>query len=258
MSTVWIRVAYGAVVALLVAFTVVFGIAMVSPGPRPPGDPGITFRQLSGNGSGGGSPNQLQAQIEQFFGDASRFRGEFPKHQRNVFLAATGLGILVILIGLALPAAVNYLRWGLLLGGVLLFVYAFVFALQPVPKVTPAGSSALDLLGAGSPAQLNFASRFIEFAVAFIGLILTLFLGLWRLTEWSPPQRRAVAVAPAGPAVPPDSSPWAPAPSTAPAAAAVVPPPAPAAAPPRSEGPPPAGAGGNPVEAHAPEWRRPE
>lgn len=267
MSTVWIRVAYGVAIALLTTFTVVFGIAMVAPGPKAPADPGITFRQLSGDDSSGGSrgQNQLQAQIEKFYGEASSFRSEYPTYQRNVFLAATGLGVLVVLIGLALPAAVNYLRWGFVLGGVLLFVYAFGMATRDIPRVTPSGNGALDLLGAGSPAQLSFASRFIQFAVAFIGLILALFLGLWRLTEWSAPQRRrtaasAAATAPAaavGP--PPAASQWAPPPSapplsvpvasTAPVAGAVPPAPAPGSAEAGDK---------ETVEVHAPEWRRPD
>src|SRR5436309_47942 len=40
---------------------------------------------------------------------------------------------------------------------------------------------------------LDFAGRFARFAVCFIGLILALFLGIWRLTEWRAPQRRVLA-----------------------------------------------------------------
>lgn len=247
MSTVWIRVVYGAVLASLVALTVIFGIAMVSPGPKRPADPGITFRQLSQAGEDdGGSQNRLTQQIEQFYGDASRFREDYPRYQRNVFLAATGFGILVVLIGLALPVAVNYLRWGLVLGGLLLFIYAFTAATRPVPHVTPTGTSLLIYIGAGFPPQLDFASRFLQFAVAFIGLILTLFVGLWRLTEW-PSGRRRVAAAPAtAAAVPsPSAAQWAPAPASAPPSATAGP------VEPEVEV-------RETVEARTSEWRRPD
>jgi hypothetical protein len=242
MSTTWIRVTFGPVFALLAAFTVIFGILMVAPGPKPPADPGVTFRQLSQGGDTAGDQNRLTQQIDQFYGQASQFRSEFPSFQRNMFLAATGFGILLVLIGLALPAAVNYLRWGLLLGAVLLFGYAFWQATRSVPRVAPEGNSLLSLLGAGYPEQLNFASRFVRFAVAFIGLILALFLGLWRLTEWSVPQPRRAAVAPAAPAA--SAGQWAPPPPSAPITAAP-------AEPARTEN-------REAVETPATEWRRPE
>ena len=285
MSTVWIRVAYGLVVAMLLALTVIFGITMVSPGPKRPADPGITFRQLSSSDDEetGRSQNQLQAQIEQFYGDASNFRSKYPTYQRNVFLAATGFGILFVLIGLVLPTAVNYLRWGLVLGSLLLFVYAFIMGTRPVPDVVPTGNSLLILIAAGYPEPLNFAGRFVQFAVAFIGLILTVFLGLWRLTEWPSSPRRATgpAGAPAGAAAgvasataAPPAGQWAPPPaavppsppSPAPPAGASAPSPAaasaapvPAAVPATAATPPPS----EPevketVEVRSSEWRRPE
>lgn len=228
MNTLWIRAVYAAVVAVLAAFTVIFGIAMVSPGPKPPGDPGITFRQLSGEDDRG--QNTLQQQIETFYGDAARFRNQYPGYQRNVFLAATGFGVLFVLVGLALPALVNYLRLGLVLGGLLIFVYAFYIAMRPVPVVTPQGTNLLAFVGAGYPEPLNFAGRFARFAISFIGFILALFVGLWRLTEWPSAQGRAVplpatvlqAAAPAVPGVPTQAgpaSPWAPPPSHTPAPA---------------------------------------
>ena len=230
MSTVWIRVAFGPVIALLLAFTAIFGVLMAAPGPERPRDPGITFRQLSADDS---TQTQRVQQIDDFYGSAARFRGEYPDWQRNVFLAGAGLGLLFALIGLALPAVVNYLRWGLLLGALLVFAWAYTTATADVPRVTPTGSNLLSLLGAGEPAGLNFAGRFARFAVSFIALILTLFLGVWRLTEWAPAVRR-VPPAPVGPA---------PATSWAPATVATPP-----------SGPPPPLTGTEPTT----EWRRPD
>ncbi len=203
MSTVWIRVVYAAVIGVLVAFTTIFGVLMAAPGPEAPGDPGVTFRQLSGDGDDERSQSTLQNQIENYYGEAASFRDDYPGWQRNVFLAATGIGILFVLIGLALPAMVNYLRLGLISGGLLSMVYAFAVISREVPRVVPEGSNLLIFLGAGYADPLDFAGRFALFAVSFIGLILALFLGLWRLTEWSAPARRPApvrATAPAGPA----------------------------------------------------------
>jgi hypothetical protein len=85
-------------------------------------------------------------------------------------------------------------------------------------------------VGAGYPEPLNFAGRFARFAVSFIGFILALFVGLWRLTEWPSAQRRVVprpattpqAAMPAMPGTPTQAgpaSPWAPPPSHTPAPA---------------------------------------
>ncbi len=260
MSTTWIRVAFGPVFGVLVAFSVIFGIAMVTPGPKPPGDPGVTFRQLSAGGgdeTNGRGQNALSNQIDQFFGDALQYRNSFPKYQRNVFLAATGLGILVVLIGLGLPAVVNYLRWGFVLGGLMLFIYAFAMINRSVPKVAPEGNSLLALIGAGAPEPLDFASRFLQFVVAFVGLILTLFLGLWRLTEWRPQTRVAArttsgALAPAGPA----AAQWAPPAAPTTTTVAPVPPVDPAPSPLTGEPLPPET--NEPAQVRAPEWRRPE
>jgi hypothetical protein len=90
MSTTWIRVAYGAVLALVLTFTVLFGVAMVIPGPTPPGDPGITFRQLTTEDTDN-SQNRLTASIDQYFADAKNFRDDFVNYQRNFVLAAAGL-----------------------------------------------------------------------------------------------------------------------------------------------------------------------
>lgn len=227
MSTVWIRVTFGVVIALLMAFTVIFGITMVSPGPKPPGDPEVTFSDLSSGGESSRSQNTLTQKIDDFYRNSKNYRDAYPGWQRNVFLAATSFGVLVVLVGLALPAVVNYLRWGLVLGGALLLLYAYLIATGPIPDPAPSGSSLLNLVGAGEPAPLNFAGRFARFAVSFIGLILALFLGLWRLTEWPSVQRRPVAAPSPAPAPTPAAmagavSPWAP-PSPAPVTAGLAP-----------------------------------
>lgn len=247
MSTVWIRVVYAGVIGVLVAFTTIFGVLMVAPGPEKPGDPGVTFRQLSGDGDDERSQSTLQNQIENYYGEASKFRADFPGWQRNVFLAVTGLAILFVLIGLALPAVVNYLRLGMVGGGLLAMLWAFQVASREAPAVVPTGSNLLIFLGAGFAEPLDFAGRFSLFAVSFIGLILALFLGLWRLTEWSAPTRRpAPARAPAAPATTSYAPPAAPAAAAPVAAAAAA---APAASPWAPPAAPPAPASATPAPA---------
>src|SRR5262249_25438793 len=117
MSTVWIRVTYAAALALLLSLTVVFGISMVTTGPKPPQDPGFTFSQLSQQNSddqstSSRSQNQLIQKVDTYYGEANSFRAHYASYQRNVFLAASGMGIIMLLIGVGLPAVVNYLRLG--------------------------------------------------------------------------------------------------------------------------------------------------
>jgi hypothetical protein len=261
MSTTWIRVAYGAVLALVLFFTVLFGIAMVLPGPTPPGDPGITFRQLTTEDTDN-SQNRLTASIDQYFADAKNFRDDFVNYQRNFFLAAAGLAVLLALIGVALPAAVNYMRWGLLVGAALIMIWVGHIATMPVPNPAPPANSVLAMVAAGEPEPLSFAGRFLRFAISFVSLILLLFIGLWRLTEWpaaprktagAPASARPTTTAPAG-----DAAAWAPATvapaapdaptatSTAPEAATVASEP-----PPQPETPPAAPPG------EAARWQRP-
>lgn len=267
MSTIWIRVAYGAVLALILAFTVLFGVAMVFPGPTPPGDPGITFRQLT-NEDTDNSQNRLTASIDQFFADAKNYRDDFVNYQRNFVLAAAGLGVLLALIGVALPSAVNYMRWGLLVGAAIVLVWVGHIASMPVPNPAPPANSVLAMVAAGEPEPLSFAGRFLRFAISFVSLILLLFIGLWRLTEWpAAPQKTATAPAsnrPVAPSPAPASdaaAAWAPAPAppsaspsatataaaTAPEAATVVSEPAS----PQPESPPAAPSG------EANRWQRP-
>ena len=248
MSTVWIRVSFGVVLAMLVALTAIFGVAMAAPGPTPPEDPGVTFSSLSGGEDDARSQNTLTQKIDKFYEDAKNYRDDFPGWQRNAALALTGVGIVLVLIGLALPAVVNFLRLGLVLGSGLLFWYSFMVFRLPVPDVTPEGTSLLALLGAGEPEPLDFAGRFALFAVCFIGLILALFLGLWRLTEWTSAPRRATAAAPA------TSPSHAPLPPTTPAAAAQWAPPSstPSPSPPPAPSPAPTPAPSPTVLEYAP------
>jgi len=217
MSTTWIRVAYGAVLALVLTFTVLFGVAMVIPGPTPPGDPGITFRQLTTEDTDN-SQNRLTASIDQYFADAKNFRDDFVNYQRNFVLAAAGLGVLLALIGIALPAAVNYMRWGLLVGAALVLIWVGHIASMPIPNPAPPANSVLAMVAAGEPEPLSFAGRFLRFAISFVSLILLLFIGLWRLTEWpAAPQKSSAAATtatrPVSPAPAPagESAAWAPA-----------------------------------------------
>jgi hypothetical protein len=224
MSTTWIRVAYGVVLALVLFFTVQFGVAMALPGPTPPGDPGITFRQLTADDTDN-SQNRLTASVDQYYADAKDFRDDYVTYQRNTFLAGAGLAVLLALIGVALPAAVNYMRWGLLLGAGLTLAWAGYVASSPVPNPAPAANSILALVAAGEPEPLEFAGRFLRFAISFVSLILLLFIGLWRLTEWPAPARKAAVTTTATRPTPTASTPagesstWAPPPASVPVSA---------------------------------------
>lgn len=222
MSTTWIRVAYGVVLALVLFFTVQFGVAMALPGPTPPGDPGITFRQLTSDDTDN-SQNRLTASVDQYYADAKDYRDDYVNYQRNFFLAGAGLAVLLALIGVALPAAVNYMRWGLLLGAGLALAWAGYIASSPVPNPAPAANSILALVAAGEPEPLEFAGRFLRFAISFVSLILLLFIGLWRLTEWPAPARKTAVTTPAARPAPAASPPAAEGAAWAPPAAAPAP-----------------------------------
>ena len=220
MNTTWIRVAYGVMLALVLLLTVNFGVALALNAPKPPADPDISFRQLTSGGDEESSQNRLTAAIDKFYDDAQDYRDKYVDYQRNAFLAGAGIAALLAMIGLLLPASVNYLRWGLLLGAVLTLIWAGYTATRSVPNPAPAANSVLALVAAGEPKQLDFAGRFLRFAVSFVSLILLLFIGLWRLTEWPSTARRTAAV-PQAAAPTPAPSAWAPSPS-APAAAPVA------------------------------------
>lgn len=260
MSTTWIRVAYGVVLALILFFTVQFGIAMAIHVPDPPNDPEISFRQLTAGDSDSGQ-NTLTAKIDAYYTDSKDYRDDYVDYQRNNLLAGVAAAAILALIGVALPAAVNYLRWGFLLGAALLMLWAFYVVAAPIPNPAPPANSVLALVAASEPKTLDFAGRFLRFAVSFVGLIVVLFVGLWRLTEW-PSSRKVVVTSPTpaaattGPAGPPSA--WAP------------PPPAPAHVPSATSAPPPAPAQesvtaptvqaprpGPATEGAAAQWQRP-
>jgi hypothetical protein len=227
MTTTWIRATYGVVLAIVLLLTVASGVSMALPGPEPPQDPGITFRQLTA-GDTEQSQNTLTAAVDRFYADAKDFRDDFVEYQRNTLLAGFGLAALLALVGLVLPVAVNYLRFGLLLGAGLSLIWAAGVAWQPVPQPAPPASSILALVSAGEPQQLEFASRFLLFALSFVGLILLLFIGLWRLTEWPASTRRTTVTTTTQPAPAPAPAAAAPmaaaSPATGTAAAAWAPP----------------------------------
>lgn len=195
MSTAWIRVGYGVVLGIVLAVTVGFGVNIFLSGPRAPQPVGFTFSQLAQNSSDQENTRQAK-QIDSFYADAQTFREKYPDFQRNLFVALAAAGMLIAVIGVALPSVVNYIRFGFLIGGIALVAFATWFALQPIPEGAPAGGVAA-LLSAGVPKTLDTAGRFLRFAVAIVGLLVLLFVGLWRLTDWSgTSDRRAEAVAP--------------------------------------------------------------
>jgi len=219
MSTTWVRVVYGVVLALVLMFTAQFGIAMAIHPPSPPDDPGISFRQLTAGDSDSGQ-NTLTASIDRYYSDSKDFRDDFVKYQRNVFLAGAAVAALLALIGVLLPTSVNYLRWGFLLGAAFVLLGAGYVTVSSVPNPAPAANSVLALVAAGEPAPLDFAGRFLRFAVSFVTLIVLLFVGLWRLTEWPASPRKVAVAAPASAPTAATSTAWAPPPGTpAPAAA---------------------------------------
>jgi hypothetical protein len=186
MNTSSIRVAYGALLGAVLAVAVGFGVNVFAAGPRPPQPAGITFTGLSGTPTPQESDRQTK-QIDSFYSAAQTYREQYPTFQRNVFIWYAALGLAVAVMGVALPAVVNYLRFGLLLGGTLLLVAGIWVALQPVPPGAPAASSLLGLLSAGTPRVLDTGGRFMRFALALVGLLALLFVGLWRLTDWATP-----------------------------------------------------------------------
>lgn len=229
MSTTWIRVAYGVVLGLTLLITTAFGAAMAQAGPKAP-EPEISFKQYTGADDERGQ-TQLNEALDKFFAEARDYRDDYVDWQRNTALIAVGVAALLALIGLVLPAAVNYLRWGFLLGAAFVLVWAGAVALANVPNPQPEGGSLLGFFSAGGPKQIDFTGRFLRFAIGFVGLIILLFVGLWRLTEW--PTRRPALVT-TGPAVPAGA-----AVATAPVVGAWAPPPATEPAPVREAPPPP-------------------
>jgi hypothetical protein len=205
MSSLWVRVAYAAVLALIVAFTLGFGVNMVYSGPKAPDTPAFTFAQLQSAGNNQNDADRLTKAVDAFYQGAYDYRRAYPDYQRNIFVAFTALAVILAAVAIALPAIFNFLRLGLTVGALLLLAYAVFFVLGPRPNPAPPTTGSLyDLLAAGSPPGLDFAGRFLRFAISFIGLLVLLFVGLWRLTEWAP--RKTIA-APAFAGVPPAFAP---------------------------------------------------
>jgi len=187
MSTLWIRAVYALLLALVVALTVGFGVSTAVTGPRPPDTPQLTFRELQSGSDDQQSADQLISVVDRFYQDSYDFRRAYPDYQRNVLVILVLLGVVVGGVGLAVPESFNYLRLGLTLGAVLIVAYGTAVALGPTPNPAPTASPSItNLLAAGSPPGLDFAGRFLRFAVSFVALLVVLFLGLWRLTDWAP------------------------------------------------------------------------
>lgn len=204
MSSTWVKVGYGILLGLVLALTAGFGAATFISEPRPPQPVGVTFQQISSNSSD--TENQREAkQIDSYFNDVQSYRGKYPDYQRNIFLAFAIAGLVLGIVGVALPAIVNYLRLGLLIGGGILLAAGAWFVIQPVPLGTENPSGILTLLVVGTPNVLDTAARFLRFAVSLVGVLLLLFVGLWRLTEWS--TTPAAAPLATGPAVAPPPAP---------------------------------------------------
>lgn len=222
MSTTWIKVAYAVVLGLAVAMTVGFGVATFITPPRTPQPVGISFTQLNDQTATDQTTADAQTKhqeslIDGFYKDAQAQRGTYPEYQRNIFLTFAGIGLLIAVIGVALPAVVNYLRLGFLIGGGLLAAAAIYVAVQAVPNAIPPTSSVLTLLGLGQTTVLDTAGRFLRFAISVVGMLVLVFVGLWRLTDWVMTPR--VVMTPAG-GVPASVAPIAvPVASTAPPAA---------------------------------------
>lgn len=187
MSIDWIRISYAVLLALIVAATVVLGALMVDVGPRAPDTPGFTFAQLQNGGTSQQDTTQLVNTVDRFYQDAYDYRRAYPSYQRDMFLILVGIAILVGALGVVLPPSINSVRLGFLLAAVLLVAYGSYIALASTPNPAPTnGSSVTNLLAAGSPPGLDFSGRFLRFALAFVGVLVLVFVGLWRLTEWAP------------------------------------------------------------------------
>jgi hypothetical protein len=194
MSNLWIRLAYALLLALVVALTVVFGITMAMPGPRPPDTPSLTFRQLQSGTDDTTDADRLVGVVDRFYQDAYDFRRAYPPYQRNVLLATVLLGTVVAAVGIGLGSSFNYLRVGLTVGGILILLYGTSVATASIPNPAPTASPSItNLLAAGSPPGLDFAGRFLRFAASFVALLVLLFMGLWRLTDWAPASPSAEA-----------------------------------------------------------------
>jgi hypothetical protein len=201
MSELWIRATYGVLLAIAVAFTVVSGITAVLAEPRPPDTPSLTFAQLQSVGDNQQDTDRVVGVVDRFYQDTYDFRRAFPTFQRNLLVAAVISAMVVGAIGIAIGPSFNYLRFGLTLSAVLLLLYAATITLSPAPNPAPGTGSLTALLAAGVPPGLDFAGRFLRFAASLIALLVFLFLGLWRLTDWSRLEMAPSPTTAVGPAV---------------------------------------------------------
>jgi hypothetical protein len=212
MSDLWIRATYGVLLALVVAFAVVSGIATVLAEPRPPDTPSLTFAQLQNVGDNQQDTDRIIGVVDRFYQDTYDFRRAYPAYQRNLLIATVLLATVVGAIGIAIGPTFNYLRFGLTLSAVLLLLYAATITLFPPPNPSPGTGSLTALLAAGIPPGLDFAGRFLRFAASLIAMLVFLFLGLWRLTDWSTlgvASSHAARTAPTQSApAPPEQSAW--------------------------------------------------
>ncbi len=183
MDTTWVKAVYAILLGVALALSVGFGVLTFETGPRPPQPPGLSFSALNGSTSDQDTA-RIGKQIDSFYSDLQAYRERYPNHQRNIFLWLAGAGMVLGVVGVALPRVVNHVRLGLLAGALLLILGGAWYAFQPVPQVV---QSTASILSAGTPKTLDAAGRFLRFAVSIVGLLLLLFVGLWRLTDWPAP-----------------------------------------------------------------------
>ncbi len=181
-----VRLAFAALLAVFLAATAVLGAKTVSAGPQPPQAPTYNFTDINSAGGNAATGDRISGQIDAYLGQLQAFRKAVPVFQRNVFLAMAGIALILALLALTLPGALNYLRLGMLAAALLVLGYGLWRTLVPLPDYAPTGSiNLLTLVAAGAPAPAGFASRFLRFALSFVGLLLLLLVGVLRLTDWT-------------------------------------------------------------------------
>ena len=147
MSTL-IRLAYGAAIATLIILVVAFGIRAAYPPPEEPRfpttQPGFSRQEpaLPPGVSPGAGPNQEE--LERFQREQQEYQARFEvykekrqPYRRNVFLIAGPLALAIIVAGALLSLRNDALRFGLLLGGVITFIYSFAQLGEDIGDVGP-------------------------------------------------------------------------------------------------------------------------
>jgi hypothetical protein len=185
MSDLWIRATFGVLFAFVVTFTVISGVTTALAEPRPPDTPSLTFAQLQNVGDNQQDTDRIIGVVDRFYQDTYDFRRAYPAYQRNVLVATVLLAMVVGGIGIAIGPTFNFIRFGLTFSAVLLLLYAAGINLLPPPNPAPGTGSLTALLSAGIPPSLDFSGRFLRFAASLIAMLVFLFLGLWRLTDWT-------------------------------------------------------------------------